>query len=383
MSEGLEQSLGHVLSKIEGLVSVPAPSVRVLKRIRLLPGRPAARNEPGPETLQATDEIVNLLQTAGPDDTAVCLVSGGGSALLEKPLEGVSLDQLQRLVGNLQSRGATIAEMNVVRKHLSQVKGGRLAAMFRGRQLLSLILSDVMGDALDVIASGPTVPDPSTFRTALETLIRYGLNDQYAECEQALRAGDSGQLAETPKKLGPTIVNRLIGNNQIALAAAEAMAQSLGYRTLNSGTVVQGETGVAAEEEADRLWQHTKKDPEPFCLLSGGETTVTMIGPHGTGGRNQEYVLAGMVYLGTQRLSNVVIASLATDGEDGPTDAAGAIADLDTMLRAKALNLDAPAMLARHDAYHFFEATGDLIKTGLTETNVMDVHVWLARPAER
>jgi glycerate-2-kinase len=194
-----------------------------------------------------------------------------------------------------------------------------------------------------------------------------------------LEAGKAGQLAETPKKLGASIVNRLIGNNSMALAAAESMAQGLGYRTLNRGTVVQGETSQAARKEADLLVELAGEGRQPICLVSGGETTVTMRRPHGTGGRNQEYALAAMIYLGSEGMSDVVMASLATDGEDGPTDAAGAIADQGTMSRAKGLNLDAARMLENHDAYHFFEATGDLIKTGLTETNVMDIHVWLAR----
>jgi hydroxypyruvate reductase/glycerate 2-kinase len=379
MSEGLEQYLGDLLPKVEGVVSVPAPSVRALRRIRLRAGREAGRNEPGPDTLRATNEIVGLVQSAGPDDVVICLISGGGSALMEKPVEGLSLQQLQGLVTDLQSRGADIAEMNAVRKHLSQVKGGRLAAMFGGSWLLCLILSDVMGDPLDVVASGPTVPDPSTFGIVFDIMSRYGLNHQYAE--RVLEAGKAGQLAETPKKLGPNIVNRLIGTNRIALAAAESTAQGLGYRTLNRGTVVQGETTEAARKEADLFLKLVEEGRQPICLVSGGETTVTMSRRHGIGGRNQEYVLAAMVYLDKKGTRDVVIASLATDGEDGPTDAAGALADQGTMSRARALNLDAARMLDHHDAYHLFEATGDLIKTGLTETNVMDVHVWLARLA--
>jgi glycerate-2-kinase len=216
----------------------------------------------------------------------------------------------------------------------------------------------------------------------LEIVSRYGLNHQHVECERVLEAGNAGQLAETPKKLSAHIVNRLIGNNSMALAAAEAMAQSQGYRTLNRQTVVQGETGIAARKEADLLLELAAATGQPVCLVSGGETTVTMTGPHGTGGRNQEYALAAMVYLGSERMRDVVVASLATDGEDGPTDAAGAMADLNTTSRAMALKLDAARMLAHHDAYHFFDATGDLIKTGLTETNVMDIHVWLARPGD-
>jgi hydroxypyruvate reductase/glycerate 2-kinase len=380
MSEGLEQRLGDLVSKVEGVVSVPAPSVRALKRIRLLPGRPAGQNEPGSDAVQATSEIIDLVQTAGPDDIAISLISGGGSALLENPIEGVPLQQLQGLAADLQAQGATIGEMNAVRKHLSQVKGGRLAAMFHGRWLLSFILSDVIRDELDVIASGPTVPDPSTFDTAVEIFSRYGLIHRYVQCQQVLESGKAGQLAETPKKLGGNIVNRLIGNNSIALAAAEALARKLGYRTLNRGTVVQGETSIAARKEADLLAEFAGENGQPFCLISGGESTVTMTGPHGKGGRNQEFTLAAMVYLGSEGMRDVVIASLATDGEDGPTDAAGAMADFHTTCRARDQNLDAARMLAHHDAYHFFEATGDLIKTGLTETNVMDVHVWLARP---
>jgi hydroxypyruvate reductase/glycerate 2-kinase len=380
MSEGLKQCLGDLSPMVEGAISVPTPSVRALERIRLLPGRQAGRNEPGPDTVQATNKIIGLVESTGPDDVAICLVSGGGSALLEKPVEGLTLEQLQGLAADLQTHGATIAEMNVVRKHLSQVKGGRLAAMFRGSWLLSLILSDVMGDELDVVASGPTVPDLSTFNAALEIISRYGLNREHVECERVLEAGRAGRFAETPKKLAANIVNRLIGNNQMALAAAELMAQRLGYRTLNRGTVVEGDTSIAARNEADLFLKLAAQARQPICLISGGETTVTLTGVHGIGGRNQEFALAAMVYLGSERMPDVVIASLATDGEDGPTDAAGAIADRDTALRARDQNLEAASMLAHHDAYHFFQATGGLIKTGLTETNVMDVHLWLSRP---
>ena len=281
----------------------------------------------------------------------------------------------------LHACGATINEMNCVRKHLSEFKGGRLAQAFKGRALFSLIISDVIGDPLDVIASGPTAPDPTTFEDALQVLEKYQLLEKAPAAVLAhLRAGVAGQVPETPKILANHIRNYIIGNNSKSLAVAQATAERLGYRVLNLGSYIEGETRHVATAMAG-IVRSVRQDRQPLsppaCLLSGGETTVTLVEGHGEGGRNQEFVLAAALKLGVDGLRDIVVLSGGTDGEDGPTDAAGAIADDTTLEKAQEIALAPAAFLARNDAYHFFAATGDLLKTGLTQTNVMDVRVIL------
>jgi hydroxypyruvate reductase/glycerate 2-kinase len=323
--------------------------------------------------------MLRLARAAGPSDVALCLLSGGGSALLPAPAPGLSLADKQDVTLLLHRCGATINEMNAVRKHLSALKGGRLAEAFRGRALYSLIISDVIGDPLDVIASGPTAPDPTTFADALAVLERYGLRGQAPPAVlRHLQRGAAGEIAETPKVLPASVHNLILGSNVRALAAAERQAQTLGYQVLNLGSHLEGETRAVAQTLAGIARsiraQGVPLGP-PVCVLSGGETTVTLGPDHGLGGRNQEFVLASLLELGND--PGVVMLSGGTDGEDGPTDAAGAVADADTLQRAQQLQLDARDYLNRHDAYHFFQATGDLLQTGLTQTNVMDVRVVL------
>jgi hydroxypyruvate reductase/glycerate 2-kinase len=322
-----------------------------------------------------------LLPGAGPDDVALCLISGGGSALLPAPAEGITLEDKQQVTRLLHACGATINEMNCVRKHLSASKGGRLAQAFAGRALYSLIISDVVGDPLDVIASGPTAADPTTFADALAVLRKFNLLEQTpVSVRQRLEAGAAGQCPETLKEIPGRIHNRVIGNNARALAAAAAEATRLGYPVLNLGAFIEGETREVAVALAG-LVRSIRADRQPLappvCILSGGETTVTLAANHGLGGRNQEFVLAAVVKLGREGLRDLVILSGGTDGEDGPTDAAGALADAETLARAASQGLDPAGFLARNDAYHFFDATDDLLQTGLTRTNVMDVRVIL------
>jgi hydroxypyruvate reductase/glycerate 2-kinase len=379
MAAAVEVVLPDQLDRVEGIVNVPADAVKPLQRIRLHAARPAATNFPTAEGVAGAEEMLRLARTAGSNDVAVCLLSGGGSALLPAPADGVTLADKLAVTRLLHRCGATINEMNAVRKHLSAIKGGRLAQAFAGKVLYSLIISDVVGDPLDVIASGPTAPDFSTFADALAVLERHQLRDQVPPAVlDHLRRGAAGQLPETPKSLRPEIVNRILGNNQQALDAAETCAKQLGYQVLNLGPEIQGETRNAADFHAARVRALTAAGSPvapPVCILSGGETTVMLGSNPGTGGRNQEFVLAALLKLGT--LPNVAILSGGTDGEDGPTDAAGAIADAATLQRAANLGLDAADFLERHDAYHFFQATGDLLITGLTQTNVMDVRVLL------
>jgi hydroxypyruvate reductase/glycerate 2-kinase len=383
MSAAVEDVLAGQIDRLEGLVNVPAESVRPLRRICLHAARPAATNQPTAEGVAGTEKILELLATAGPEDVALCLISGGGSALLPAPVESVSLADKQGVTRLLHACGATINEMNTVRKHLSRCKGGRLAQAFVGRELFSLIVSDVIGDPLDVIASGPTASDPTTFADALAVLEKYHLAPQVPPSVLTyLQRGLDGAVPETLKRVPDHVHNLVIGNNVKSLTAAQAQAERQGYRVINLGSYIEGETQPVAVAMAG-LIRSIRVDGRPaappVCVLSGGETTVTLSRDHGLGGRNQEFVLALAEKLGKEGLKEVVVLSGGTDGEDGPTDAAGAIADAATLETAGRLGLNPASYLSRHDAYHFFEATGDLLKTGLTQTNVMDVRVILVR----
>jgi hydroxypyruvate reductase/glycerate 2-kinase len=381
MSAALEDALADCLQRMEGVVNVPANVVAPLRRIRLHAGRPAGSNQPTAEGVVGAMQILKLVQSAGPRDVVLCLLSGGGSALLPAPVAGITLEDKQHVTQLLHACGATINEMNAVRKHLSRIKGGRLAQAFQRRALFSLIISDVIGDPLDVIASGPTAADPTTFADALAVLKKYDLLEQVpAAVRKHLENGLAGSVPETLKILPDTIHNFIIGNNARALAAAQARAEELGYRVCNLGSFIEGETQAVATTFAGLVRSiHTNGWPAspPICLLSGGETTVTLDPYHGLGGRNQEFVLAALHRLGPNHLDKVVLLSGGTDGEDGPTDAAGAIADADDWRQATQQDLEPAGFLAKHDAYHFFEATGALLQTGLTQTNVMDVRVIL------
>jgi len=279
--------------------------------------------------------------------------------------------------------GATIGELNAVRKHLSYLKGGQLAALAYPATVVSLLLSDVVGDPLDVIGSGPTAPDPSTFADALSVLVRRGVLEQVPKSVVTrVKAGARGEICETPKPGGQlfhSVHNVVIGSNRLALNAAAREAKALGYRPLILSTSMQGETREVARVHAEILREVRSADKPvaaPACLLSGGETTVTVRG-RGRGGRNQEFALAAA--LAIAGLPDVLVLSAGTDGTDGPTDAAGAIATGDTTGRGLRQQLKAAEYLERNDSYPFFEALGDLIKTGPTGTNVMDIHLLLSR----
>ena len=385
MAEALETALGDQVDKVTGIVNVPADAVRPLKRIVLYPARPAGSNHPTADGVHATEKMLALVGSARPDDVAVCLLSGGGSALLPAP-DGVSLQDKQAVTKLLHACGATIHEMNAVRKHLSKVKGGRLAQAFRGRELFSLIVSDVVGDPLDVIASGPTAADPSTFAEALAVLDRYDLRAKVTAVVEHLERGAAGQVPETLKELPANVHNVTLGNNARALRAATARAESLGYRVVNLGSFVEGETRAVATAVAGvvrSIRADSRPVAPPACLLIGGETTVTLGPDSGKGGRNQEFVLAVLHKLGLEGMRGVVVLSGGTDGEDGPTDAAGAVADEATWDAVRRLGWNVTAHLGRHDAYPLFDAVGGLIRTGLTHTNVMDVRVLLVGPGPR
>lgn len=380
MSAALENALGDLLDKVEGIVNVPADTVRPLKKIVLHAARPAGSNHPTVEGVVGAERMLNLVSHAGPNEVALCLLSGGGSALLPAPVVGITLGDKQAVTRLLHACGASINEMNAVRKHLSRIKGGRLAEAFAGREIISLIISDVVGDPLDVIASGPTAPDPTTFGDSLDILNRYDLTSKTpAAILKHLQDGASGLIPETPKHEG-RCKNIILGNNNVALAAATRKAELFGYRVLNLGPFVEGETrqvAIALAGIVRSIRECRQPIAPPACILFGGETTVTLGTSSGKGGRNQEFVLGMLAKLGTEGMSGVAVLSGGTDGEDGPTDCAGAVVD-ETSLRATAdAGLHVETALNRHDSYPLLDRAGCLIRTGLTQTNVMDVRVIL------
>jgi hydroxypyruvate reductase len=331
--------------------------------------------------VRGAEAVMRIAQQAQKNDLVFCLLSGGGSALIPAPCEGITLEEKQQLTGLLLSCGASIDEINTLRKHLSRLKGGHLARLVAPARLVTLILSDVVGDRLDVIASGPTVPDASTFADCHEMITRYGLMDQLPSSIRAhLQRGCAGQIPETPKAGEPVFARHqsvLIGSNRMALQAAAQQARHLGYTPLILSSAVQGEAREVARMQAAiaREIRHSGLPlPPPACVLAGGETTVTLLGP-GKGGRNQEFALAAAMDM--DGLDGVVMLSGGTDGTDGPTDAAGAVADGTTISRAQALGLSPSAFIQRSDSYHFFAALDDLLFTGPTGTNVMDIYMLL------
>jgi len=271
--------------------------------------------------------------------------------------------------------------MNCVRKHLSRIKGGRLAEAFHGRTLISLILSDVVGDPLDVIASGPTAPDPSTYQDAIAVLERHELQNQVSRAVlELLQSGARGELPETLKVAMPNVQHYILGNNAIALASAELAAARLGYHIINLGSYLEGESAALATVIAGMVRSIREQNiphAPPVCLLMGGETTVRLDTDSGKGGRNQEFVLALAHTLGEERLRGITILSAGTDGEDGPTDAAGGYLNAELYASARAKKLDPALHLRQHNTYPFLDAVGGLLRTGLTQTNVMDVRIVL------
>jgi len=322
-------------------------------------------------------QIAQLLEQATERDLVIALISGGGSALLTLPAAGIALAELQSLTNILLRCGANINEINTLRKHLDQVKGGGLARLAHPASVITLMLSDVVGNPLDVIGSGPTVPDTSSFADAYAVLERYNVvADAPAPIVERLRRGMAGQIAETLKPGDPRFArvhNLLVGSNLQAAEAALATARAAGFHTLLLTTYLQAEAREAGRmlaAIARELADSGQPLPRPACIIAGGETTVTLRGS-GRGGRNQELALAAVADLAG--LPDVALVALATDGGDGPTDAAGAIVTGTTLERARARGLDPAAHLARNDAYPFFDALGDLLKPGPTETNVNDL----------
>lgn len=376
MAKALERVLGRRISG--GLVNVKYGHTAPLRRIELNEcGHPV----PDAAGVEGARRIASIAAEAGERDLILCPISGGGSALMPLPAEPVTLDEKQETTRLLLACGATIHEINAVRKHISAIKGGQLSRLAWPATVVALLLSDVIGDDLDVIASGPTAPDSSTFAGALRILERYGtLSRVPAAVRERLERGARGEIPETPKPGAPELrrtQNVIVGSNRLAAEAALARARELGYRTLLLSTFIDGETREIARMHAAIAREiHASGRPvrPPACLISGGETTVTLKG-RGLGGRNQEFVLAAA--LAIAGLPRMVVLSAGTDGTDGPTDAAGALADGRTLERARKLGLDAQARLDENDSYRFFEPLGDLVKTGPTNTNVMDLRILL------
>jgi glycerate 2-kinase len=378
MAAAVEAFLGERITG--GWVNV-RHGAQPLQHIRI---HPAGHPVPDAAGLEGTRGILGLLEGLTERDLVLVLLSGGASALLVQPVPGVTLADLQGLTGLLLRSGASIGEVNAVRKHLSQVKGGRLAQRIAraGAQAAVLVLSDVVGSPLDGIGSGPCAPDPTTFADAWDVLARYGLLDRVPpSVREHLQRGLDGESEETPKPGEPLferVHHVIVADNRVAAEAAVRRAEALGLHALLLTSHLEGEArevgrvlAALAKEEA----RAAGPLPRPACLVVGGETTVTVRG-EGKGGRNQEVALAAALAL--EGWEDVMVVTLATDGVDGPTDAAGAIATGQTAARGRALGLDPADHLARNDAHPFFSALGDLILTGPTGTNVCDLAFVLA-----
>jgi hydroxypyruvate reductase len=379
MARAAEALLGRRVD--DGLIITKYGHGLPLKRCRVMEAGHPVPDENG---LLATSALLDLVSTAGPDDLILCMISGGGSALTPAPAPGLRLADKQETTRLLLACGADIHEINTLRKHLSRIKGGQLCRCAGGARIISLILSDVVGDDLDIIASGATAPDPATFGDCVEILSRYGLMERIPEpVRRRLDAGCDGRIDETPKPGNPVfdrVDNRIVGSISDALAAAEAEAGRLGFHPLVLTSTIQGEAREVARvlcAVAGEVRRSGRPAAAPACLLSGGETTVTLKGD-GKGGRNMELALSAALDLSGR--PGVLLLSAGTDGTDGPTDAAGAFADGATVSRAAALNLSARRHLADNNAYAFFQPLGDLLVTGPTRTNVMDLQVVLIDP---
>jgi glycerate 2-kinase len=381
MAGSLEKILGPRISG--GLINVKYGHGQRLKKIRI---QEAGHPLPDEKGLEGAREMVRMLSRLSEGDLVIFLISGGGSALLPYPKAGITLAEKQATTNLLLSCGATIQEINALRKHLSALKGGGLAKIVYPATLVALILSDVIGDPLDAIASGPTVPDPTTFEDCARILDRFDLWEKIPPAVAAhIREGAEGKREETLKEGDPAfekVYNLIVGNNLLALKAAKKAAQALGYRTLLLSSLVEGETREVAKVHAavaKEVLLSGNPVPPPACVISGGETTVTLKGK-GKGGRNQEFVLAAALEIAGWE--NLLVLSAGTDGTDGPTDAAGAFADGKTLQRGKTMGLDPWSFLKENDSYSFFQKLGDLLITGPTGTNVMDLRIFLVVRAE-
>ncbi|MDR2370136.1 MAG: glycerate kinase [Treponema sp.] len=401
MALGLEEILNDRIS--ESVIAVKPGHTENLKHINMIP---AGHPVPDAGSVEAGKAVADLCRRADEKTLIISLISGGGSALLSVPyawkdgegLHSLTLEDKQETTRALLSCGADIREINCIRKHLSLIKGGRLAALAAPAVTVNLILSDVPGDRLDAVASGLFVPDDSTYGEAAGVIEKYGL-DRLRPAGgggrlpdaviKAIRLGAEGKLGETPKRgdhAFDSVKNILIGSNYGALLAAEEKARGLGYGTLVLSSEITGEAREAAKFYmgiARGVLKHDLAVKKPACVVAGGETTVTLRGG-GKGGRNQEMALAFLAEIEADPASSEGISFLAasTDGNDGPTDAAGAFADTEILASGRAAGLSVPAYLAENDSYHYFDRLGYLFKTGATNTNVCDVQIMIIREPE-
>jgi glycerate 2-kinase len=374
MAEALEQILGQYITK--GLVNIPHGSEH---KMEIMKFQEASHPIPDKSGVEGACRMLEIAEQARKEDLVICLISGGGSSLMPLPRGGITINDKRELTNMLLKCVATINEINTVRKHVSDFKGGWLAKKAYPATVLNLILSDVVGDPLGFIASGPTVPDSTTFSDAIKVLKKYRLWDKAsASIKKVLSDGRKGLIPETPKandKAFKKVYSVIIGNNRFASLAVCEQLGSAGLSTLLLTSTLEGEArdvGVVLASIAREVALSGNPVPKPAGIIVGGETTVTVTGK-GLGGRTQEISLAAALKMGG--MDGVVVASLSTDGVDGPTDAAGAIVDGKTMSRAAEMDLNPEEFLAENDSYNFFSKLGDVIFTGPTGTNVNDVSV--------
>ncbi len=405
MAHGLESALLKWIppEKLTGWVNVPADCIRPLRRIHLHAARPAGVNEPTPQGIEGTNEILRRLRDLASRDICIVLLSGGASALLCSPVSGVSLADKLAVTRALSASGAPIQELNLVRTQLSQVKGGRLASACQANTLISLIISDVIGDPLDVIGSGPTVKMQSRSKHALEILKQRNLLNSIPESViRHLSASCEETETQSEMMIASRIQNVIVASNTIALTAAANKAMSLGYSVESLGSSNAGDAADEGRSLMQKLLSarasNCGEDQTPLCILSGGEPTVNLTQTslsgmndvtssdrmlRSKGGRNQELVLAAIAsHPDDSDWRGLAMLSGGTDGEDGPTDAAGAFADERLVQQVRERQLDPTSFLRRHDSYHFFDAAGALLQTGPTHTNVMDLRVGLVGKAD-
>ncbi len=373
MAAALEQTLGKRIT--HGIINVPKGNRLKTEKIVL---NEASHPVPDEAGVLGAKQMLQIANQAGKDDLLICLISGGGSSLMPLPRRGVTLKDKQELTKMLLESGAAIAEVNTVRKHLSAFKGGNLAKEAYPATVLSLIISDVVGDGLGEIASGPTAPDKTTFKDAAEILRKYRIWDIAPEgVKETLTRGLKGEIAETPKPGNPAfekVYNVIIGSNQSACNAVKNYFEKQKVETYLLSDPLEGEAQQTAETLAKKIRKTATDASKPICLIAGGETTVTVKGK-GLGGRNQELALALALHF--KGLEGFVFAALSTDGVDGPTDATGAIIDDTTLKRAKLLELNPEGFLQDNDSYRFFLRLEDLVFTGRTGTNVNDLAIML------
>ncbi|MEA5115146.1 MAG: glycerate kinase [Geobacteraceae bacterium] len=375
MARAMEENLGDLITGGAVVTKYEHGSRHGLTNICV---HEAGHPIPDENGLNGTEALLELANIADEKTLVVVLISGGGSALFVSPFQGIALEEKQETTSLLLKAGAEIHELNTVRKHISRVKGGRLAEILRPALSVSLILSDVIGDSLDVIASGPTSPDSTTFADALYILVKYDLAERAPmSVINLLEKGLRGLVPDTPKKGSPIfhkVENVIIGSNRLALDAAKRSADAMGMRSEILSAEISGEAAQAGRKLAAKALaaKRGKGNGSPVCLVSGGETTVTVTGA-GIGGRNMELALAFAAEI--EGIHGITLLSAGTDGTDGPTDAAGAIVDGMTVTRAKSLGLDPDEYLRNNDSYNFFLKCGGLFVTGPTGTNVMDIQI--------